>query len=104
MDAPTVLAPAADALGSPEGSALRAAIRDLAPPPRVVVDLARVRQVNSSGLGMLIGALAEARAREGDVRLAHVPERLALLLRLTRLDGTFRQFPSVDDAVASFAD
>lgn len=100
----TVLTLPGDALGGPDGTALHAAVRDLAAPARVVVDLGAVRHVNSSGLGMLLGALATARDGGGDLRLAAVPERVATLLRVTRLDGTFAAFATADDAVASFTD
>lgn len=98
----TVLAPDADALGGPDGQALHAAVRDLPSPARVVVDLGAVRHVNSSGLGMLLGALATARDGGGDLRLAAVPDRVATLLRVTRLDGTFATFGDAATAVASF--
>ncbi len=100
----TVLAPDADALGGPDGQALHAAVRALPAPAHVVVDLGGVRHVNSSGLGMLLGALATARDGGGDLRLAAVPDRVATLLRVTRLDGTFATFGDADTAVDSFAD
>lgn len=91
-----------DALGGPDGTQLHEHIRALAAPARVVVDLSGVRHMNSSGLGMLLGALATVRDGGGDLRLASVPSRVATLLQVTRLDGTFQQFASAADAVDSF--
>lgn len=95
-----------DALGGPDGSALHDAlhrVRDGGAPVRAVVDLDGVRHVNSSGLGMLIGALTTARNTGGDLRLARVPSRARTLLEVTQLHDVFRSFDTVDGAVASFA-
>lgn len=94
-----------DALGGPDGSALHDALhaqREDGAPLRAVVDLAGVRHMNSSGLGMLIGALTTARNTGGDLRLAAVGDRVEALLEVTQLDGVFRSFGSVDKAVASY--
>lgn len=91
-----------DALGGPDGTALHEGVRALARPARVVVDLGGVRHVNSTGLGMLLGALATVRDAGGDLRLAAVPPRVATLLAVTRLDDVFRSFATADEAVASF--
>ena len=93
-----------DALGGPDGTALHEGVRALAAPAHVVVDLGGVRYVNSSGLGMLLGALTTARDAGGDLRLAAVPARVATLLTVTRLDGVFQSFPTAGEAAASFSD
>ena len=93
-----------DLLGGPDGSALHdalAAARGDAP-LQAVVDLSGVRFMNSSGLGMLVGALTTARNTGGDLRLAAVNGRVRTLLEVTQLDGVFVSFPTVDAAVASF--
>ena len=103
-DGVTVLTLDGDALGGPDGSAMHDALhasRD-GEPARVVVDLSRVRHMNSSGLGMLIGALTTARSSGGDLRLAAPGERVVTLLDVTQLSGVFQSFGSVDAAVASF--
>ena len=88
-DGVTVLTLDGDALGGPDGSALHDALHDARgnAPARVVVDLARVRHMNSSGLGMLIGALTTARNSGGDLRLAAPGERVTMLLDVTRAVG-----------------
>jgi anti-sigma B factor antagonist len=92
-----------DALGGPDGTQLHEGVRALPAPAHAVVDLGGVRHMNSSGLGMLLGALATVRDGGGDLRLAAVPPRVATLLQVTRLDGTFLQFATAADAVASFS-
>ena len=100
----TVLTLTGDALGGPGGSALHDALHEARGdgPLRAVVDLGGVRHMNSSGLGMLIGALTTARSADGDLRLANVGDRVRALLEVTQLLGTFQTFASVDEAVASY--
>ena len=95
-----------DALGGPDGSALHDALHAGRGdgPMRAVVDLGGVRHMNSSGLGMLIGALTTARNTGGDLRLANVGDRVRALLDVTQLSGVFQSFGSVEDAVSSFED
>ena len=100
----TVLTLDGDALGGPDGSALVEALRALEAPVRAVADLGAVRHMNSSGLGMLVGAMTSARAGGGDLRLARLSPRLETLLRTTRLLDVFETFDAVPAAVASFAE
>lgn len=90
-----------DALGGPEGSRLHDVLREMSPTERqcVVVDLGDVRLMNSSGLGMLIGAHTTVRNGEGELVLARPGERIEGLLEITRLDQVFRVFDSVEEAV-----
>lgn len=101
-----VLSLSGDALGGPDGSALHDALHNVKGdgPLQAVVDLGGVRHMNSSGLGMLIGALTTARNSGGDLRLANVGDRIGTLLEITQLDGVFQRFDSVSGAVTSFRD
>lgn len=103
-DGVAVLSLDGDALGGPDGSALHDALHQARGegPLNAVVDLSGVRHMNSSGLGMLIGALTTARNAGGDLRLAAVGDRIRTLLEVTRLDGVFQSFETVADAVASY--
>ena len=103
-DGVVVLSLDGDVLGGPDGSALHdalAAVRGDAP-LQVVVDLEGVRFMNSSGLGMLVGALTTARNTGGDLRLAAVGDRVRAILEVTQLDGVFQSFASAAEAIASF--
>ncbi len=66
--------------------------------PRIVIDLTEVAFIDSSGLGALIGGLKATRQAGGDLRIAHVPEQVRTVLRLTNLDRVLRAHPSVADA------
>jgi len=67
----------------------------------LVVDLRGVGFIDSTGLGVLIGALKRVRLHEGDLRLV-CPERgIRKVFDITGLDHVFALTASVDDAVAA---
>jgi anti-sigma B factor antagonist len=103
-DGVAVVALSGDLMGGPDGAALHDQLHRLkaAGLRRVVVDLGGVRLMNSSGLGMLIGALTTVRNAGGDLRLARVGERVQSLLVITKLAAVFQHYPTVEEAVASF--
>jgi anti-anti-sigma factor len=65
---------------------------------RIVVDFSDVVFIDSSGLGALIAGLKATRQAGGDLRIAHVPEQVMTVLRLTNLDRVLRAHPTVADA------
>ncbi len=69
---------------------------------RVVLDLSKVKWVNSSGLGAMMGAMTTVRNAQGDLRLTGVTEKVQSLLMITKLVTIFETFPTVEEAVASF--
>jgi anti-sigma B factor antagonist len=68
---------------------------------RIVVDLAEVPSIDSSGLGALVAGLKTARAAGGDLRLARAAEPVLTVLRLTKVD---RVLPVYPDAARAFDD
>ena len=99
-----VVVPEGAVLGGPEGADLHETLQELATTaPRVVLDLAPLTLVNSSGLGQLVASLTTLRGLGGDLRLAGVPPRVEQLFVLTRLSDVFQRFETADDAVASYA-
>lgn len=66
---------------------------------RQVVDLSKTTYIDSTGLGVLVGALKRTRAHMGWLRLAALPEQVSALLRTTGLTQVFEVFDSVDAAV-----
>jgi anti-sigma B factor antagonist len=65
---------------------------------RLIVDLARVEFVDSSGLGALIGGLKSARGAGGDLRIANAGAQVVAVLGLTNLDRILTPYPSVEEA------
>ena len=65
---------------------------------RLVVDLAGVESLDSSGLGALISGLKAARQAGGDLRIAAVREQVTAVLELTNLNRVLRAYDSADSA------
>lgn len=103
-DGVAVLTLSGDAMGGPDGSALHESLRFLRADgtKNAVIDLGGVERMNSSGLGMLIGALTIVRNAGGDLRLANVHTRVIQLLTVTKLLGVFAIHATVDEAVEAF--
>lgn len=69
----------------------------------IVIDLEKVDFLDSTGLGVLVGGLKKARAREGSLALVCTREPLLKIFRITQLSKVFGIYPSLDDAVAAGA-
>ncbi|HMN96661.1 MAG TPA: STAS domain-containing protein [Phycisphaerales bacterium] len=80
--------------------ALRAAIAtaNASSPKRLVVDLAEVPYMDSSGVATLVEALQVARRRGSELILARLQPRVRSILEIARLTTIFRIVESVDDA------
>ena len=87
------------------GTALRDRISDLldAGAHHLIVDLGRVDFIDSTGLGVLVGALNRARELGGSLQLVCAQERVLKLLRITGLDQVFTVQPSVEAALPAEA-
>ena len=79
----------------------RAVDESLPSSPCLVIDMSRVTFVDSTGLGVLIGARNRARQGGGAVVLVHPPNLVRRLLVGTQLQQTFPVFDTVDEALAS---
>ena len=67
----------------------------------VVIDLSNVELMNSSGLGMLVGASTSLRSANGSLVVAGASQKLQNLFKMTRLDSVLAQFSSREEAVAA---
>jgi anti-sigma B factor antagonist len=68
---------------------------------RVVVDLTAATFIDSSSLGVLIGAHRRLRGRGGRLVVACGNKAILKTFRVTGLDGVFTIAPSVDEALAA---
>ena len=91
-------------MGGPDASSLNEELHKLIDTGKnkVVVDLGEVKFMNSSGLGMLIGALTTVRNAGGNLKLARASDKIEQLLVVTKLVTVFEHFDAVDEALASF--
>ena len=67
----------------------------------VVVDLGRVDFLDSTGLGVLVGALKRLRAANGTFGLVCSKEPLLKIFRITALDQVFPIHPSIEAATST---
>lgn len=68
---------------------------------RVVVDLTHVDFLDSTGLGVLVGALKRLRAVNGTLGLVCAHERLLKIFRITALDRVFDLHDTVEAATSA---
>jgi len=69
---------------------------------RLVLNLAEVPYIDSSGLGAIAHTYTSAWRRGGELKLLNVKCRNRHLLTVTRLMTVFEVFESEDDAIRSF--
>src|SRR6056297_3163645 len=93
-------------MGGPDAVSLNEKLHELIEEDKhnIVVDLGKVKFMNSSGLGMLIGGLTTMRKAGGDLRIANATDKIESLLVVTKLITVFQHYKSLDEAVESFAD
>jgi anti-sigma B factor antagonist len=104
-DGVVILEPRGKILGGPDATLLKDQLQTLIDSGkiRVVIDLAEVDYMNSTGLGILISTLTTLRRANGELKLANVTEKIKSLLVITKLVTVFDDFESVDGAVAAFS-
>jgi anti-sigma B factor antagonist len=91
-------------MGGTETTEIHERVKELAHKgvKHVVLDLAHVKWMNSSGLGALMSSMTTMRSTGGDLRLSAVAEKVESLLMITQLLKIFKTYPSVTEAVNSF--
>ena len=64
----------------------------------LVINLEGVDFLDSTGLGVLVGALKRVRSHQGSLRLVCTQERLLKIFRITGLAKVFPIYDTVDEA------
>ena len=104
QDGVTILAPKGKIMGGPDSTELHEKLRELIKnnTKKVVIDLAEVDWMNSTGLGILISGLTTMRGAGGELKLARVTDKIQSLLVITKLVTVFESHDSVESALKSF--
>jgi len=68
--------------------------------PRIVVDMTEVKFLDSTGLGVLVGAMGRVKEADGTLRLVVASDHILKVLRITGLDALI---PVDGDAAAAIA-
>src|SRR5207253_10234007 len=84
--------------------ALQKALRSLVDEGRnqIVLNLARVAYIDSSGLGELISGHVTLSKKGGQIKLLHLTQRLHELMTITKLITIFEVYDDESEAVDSF--
>ena len=81
--------------------------RDIAPVleanTKLVLDLSRLRFVDSSGLGAFISCLRKLNAKGGDLKLCGMSKQVRAVFELVRMHRIFDIHGTKEDAVHAFA-
>jgi anti-sigma B factor antagonist len=88
-----------------EGSALlRKTIRDLLEEQRtlILLNLADVDYIDSSGIGELVSAYTGVKKRGGSLKLLHLTKKVHDLLQLTKLFTVFEVYSDEGSALRSY--
>jgi anti-sigma B factor antagonist len=78
----------------------RDAVRELEP-AHLIIDMTRVRYVDSSGLGVLIGLYVSYERNARRLFLAGLNDRIWDLFRVCKVEDVFTRYPTVADAERS---
>ena len=68
---------------------------------QLLLTMAAVSFIDSSGLGLLVGLQKELRGRGGGLALCEVPPQARMALRLTRLEWVLPCYDSVEEALVA---
>ena len=71
---------------------------------RIVVDLTETTVLDSTALGVLIGAVKRLRSREGALVIVNVDQNIAKTFEITGLDQIFTILSTREDAIAALDD
>jgi anti-sigma B factor antagonist len=72
--------------------------------PFVVFDCSLLEFIDSSGLGAIVGCLRKALDKKGEVKLAALNEKVAMVFKLTQAIKLFSVFTNTREALASFGE
>lgn len=91
-------------MGGPETAGLHEKIKSLIDDgiKKIVIDLQKVKWMNSSGVGVLMASFGTVARVNGNLKLANVTDKVHSLLVITQILQFFETYDSVDRAVSGF--
>lgn len=70
---------------------------------KILLDLAKVSAMDSSGIGEMVAAYTTVRKRDGQLKLLNLSPKINDILQVTQLITVFDVFDDSEEAMASFA-
>ena len=91
-------------MGGPETTALHEKIKSLMSDgiKKVIIDLGKVKWMNSSGLGVLMAAFGSVCRADGSIKLVNVTKKVRSLLIIVQIITFFETYDSIESAIISF--
>ena len=101
----TILDLSGKVMGGSDAEVFKDCIYDLLEEDRkkIIVNLAKVTWINSSGVGILITGYTTMRKKNGDLKLLNVSEKIKSILYVTKLNLIFECYEDEDEAVESYS-
>ncbi|MEA3297722.1 MAG: STAS domain-containing protein [candidate division Zixibacteria bacterium] len=105
QDGIIILEPKGKIMGGPDATLLHESLYEFLQQDKkkIVIDLARIEWMNSTGLGILIQGYTTLKNSNGQLKLACVTDKIKSLLTITKLVSVFDSYDTVEDAVESFS-
>jgi anti-sigma B factor antagonist len=69
---------------------------------RFIFDLAQVRQLDSSGLGSIVGCMKHLRVAGGDLKLCGMSKQIRTVFEIVRMHHVFDIFSTRQEAIESY--
>jgi anti-sigma B factor antagonist len=103
-DAVAILDLSGKLMGGPDADVFKETIKQLTQEgyKRVLVNLAHVPWVNSTGLGILIAGYTTLKREGGVLKLCNVTDRIESILMITKLGTIFESYSDEEMALKSF--
>ena len=99
----TVLSCAGRIMFGEEASALRDRVKELLGSTKeIILNLTGVSNIDSGGLGTLVGLYSSARSSGADIKLTGLGPRLRDVLAITKLSTVFEVYDTEAQAMAAF--
>src|SRR5882672_6166677 len=69
---------------------------------KIILNLADVDYIDSSGMGELVSAYTAVRSKDGELKLLHLTKKVHDLLQITKLFTVFEVYSDESIAISSF--
>jgi len=69
---------------------------------KVVIDLGKIKWINSRGLGVLIASHTSMINGGGALHIARAGEKINSILMITKLNTIFKTFDTIEEAIQAF--
>ncbi len=91
-------------MGGPESMEVHEKVKSLIGDKitKVVIDLSKVKWMNSSGLGAIMACMTSLTGADGVLKISGATEKIQNLFMITKLLTIFDTYETADRAVASF--